>query len=70
MRKILLIFFQSLKMQLLQGYILSLKLQENINFKALNNAIDLVHVGRINKGKGQFEVIKACEILKKTNLLE
>ncbi len=42
----------------------ALKLQENVNFKALSNTIDLVHVGRINKGKGQFEVIKACEILK------
>ena len=46
----------------------SLKLQENVNFKALNNTIDLVHVGRINKGKGQFEVIKACEILKENNV--
>ncbi len=43
-------------------------MQENINFKALNNTIDLVHVGRINKGKGQFEAIKACEILKENNV--
>ncbi|MFY4819260.1 glycosyltransferase, partial [Aliarcobacter butzleri] len=29
---------------------------------------DLVHVGRVHKGKGQFEAIKACEILKNNNI--
>lgn len=46
----------------------SLKLEENIDFKPLNNHIDLVHVGRVHKGKGQFEAIKACEILKENNI--
>ena len=46
----------------------SLKLEENINFKPLNNHVDLVHVGRVHKGKGQFEAIKACEILKENNI--
>lgn len=45
----------------------SLKLEENIDFKPLNNHVDLVHVGRVHKGKGQFEAIKACEILKNNN---
>lgn len=46
----------------------SLKLEENIDFKPLNNHIDLVHVGRVHKGKGQFEAIKACEILEENNI--
>ncbi|RZV15740.1 glycosyltransferase [Aliarcobacter butzleri] len=46
----------------------SLKLEENIDFKPLNNHVDLVHVGRVHKGKGQFEAIKACEILKENNI--
>ncbi|MFY4743814.1 glycosyltransferase [Aliarcobacter butzleri] len=46
----------------------SLKLEENIEFKPLNNHIDLIHVGRVHKGKGQFEAIKACEILKENNI--
>lgn len=41
----------------------SLKLEENINFKSYNATVDLIHVGRINPGKGQFEAVKACEIL-------
>lgn len=45
----------------------SLKLEENIDFKPLNNHVDLVHVGRVHKGKGQLEAIKACEILKNNN---
>jgi len=46
----------------------SLKLEEDIDFKPLNNHIDLVHIGRINKGKGQLEAIKACEILKEKDI--
>ena len=46
----------------------SLKLEKNIDFKPLNNHVDLVHVGRVHKGKGQFEAIKACEILKENNI--
>ncbi|MFY4808631.1 glycosyltransferase [Aliarcobacter butzleri] len=46
----------------------SLKLEENIDFKPLNNHVDLVHVGRVHKGKGQFEAIKACEILEENNI--
>ncbi|WP_323590134.1 glycosyltransferase [Aliarcobacter butzleri] len=46
----------------------SLKLEENIDFKPLNKHVDLVHVGRVHKGKGQFEAIKACEILKENNI--
>lgn len=41
----------------------SLKLEKNILFKEFNNKIDLVHVGRVHPGKGQFEAIKACKIL-------
>lgn len=46
----------------------SLKLEENVSFKPLNNQINLVHVGRVHKGKGQFEAIKACEVLKENNI--
>ncbi|WP_066165942.1 glycosyltransferase [Aliarcobacter cryaerophilus] len=46
----------------------SLKLEKNINFKPFNNYVDLIHVGRINKGKGQLEAIKACEVLKENNI--
>ncbi|WP_207796855.1 glycosyltransferase [Aliarcobacter cryaerophilus] len=46
----------------------SLKLEENIDFKQTNGHIDLIHVGRINKGKGQFEAIKVCEVLKEKNI--
>ena len=46
----------------------SLKLEENIDFKPINGHLDLIHIGRINKGKGQFEAIKACEILKDNNI--
>lgn len=41
----------------------SLRLEKNISFKEFNNKIDLVHVGRVHPGKGQFEAIKACDIL-------
>lgn len=46
----------------------SLKLQEEVSFKEINKTIDLVHVGRIHPGKGQFEAIKACEVLHKNNI--
>ena len=43
----------------------SLRFEENINFKISSDIINLVHVGRVHKGKGQFEAIQACEILYK-----
>ncbi|PHO09814.1 hypothetical protein CPG37_07320 [Malaciobacter canalis] len=45
----------------------SLKLEKDILFKEFNGKINLVHVGRIHPGKGQFEAIKACDILYKNN---
>jgi len=46
----------------------SLKLEENISYKKYSNIIELIHVGRVHPGKGQFEAIKACEILQKHNI--
>ncbi len=43
----------------------SLKMDKTISFKEFNNKIDLIHVGRVHPGKGQFEAIKACDILHK-----
>lgn len=45
----------------------SLRLEKDILFKEFNGKINLVHVGRIHPGKGQFEAIKACDILYKNN---
>ncbi len=45
----------------------SLKLDKEVNFKPLNETINLIHVGRVHPGKGQFEAIKACDILYKNN---
>ena len=41
----------------------SLKLDNNVTYKKYDGIIQLVQVGRIHPGKGQFEAIKACEIL-------
>lgn len=43
----------------------SLKLDENVSYKKDDGMIQLVQVGRIHPGKGQFEAIKACEVLYK-----
>jgi glycosyltransferase involved in cell wall biosynthesis len=41
----------------------SLKLEENVVYKEFDGVIDLIHVGRVHPGKGQFETIRACEVL-------
>ena len=46
----------------------SLRFEENINFKTSNDIINLVHVGRVHKGKGQLEAVQACEILYKNKI--
>lgn len=46
----------------------SLKLEENVSFKPINNHINLLHIGRIHKEKGQFEAIKACKVLEENNI--
>ena len=46
----------------------SLKLDTNIQVKDLNDTIDIVLVGRIHPFKGQFEAIKACEVLYNNNI--
>lgn len=46
----------------------SVRLEENIDYKVYNGCIDLVHVGRITKGKGQLEAIQACAILKENDI--
>ncbi len=45
----------------------SLKLEKDIEFKPINKIINLVHVGRINPGKGQKKVIEACAVLFENN---
>lgn len=46
----------------------SLKLQEEVDFKAYTKHLDLIHVGRVHPGKGQFEAIKACEVLAQNSI--
>jgi len=46
----------------------SLKLDANVSYKEYNETIQLIHVGRIHPGKGQFHAIKACEVLHKNNI--
>lgn len=46
----------------------SLKLEKDISYNKYAGVINLIHVGRIHPGKGQFEAIKACEILDKNNI--
>ncbi len=41
----------------------SLRLEKDVEFKALNNKIDLVHVGRVHPGKGQKDALEACKVL-------
>ena len=45
----------------------SLKLEQNIKIKPLNEIIDLVHVGRIHPGKGQKSALEACQVLYENN---
>ena len=46
----------------------SLKLDEDVSYKKDDGIIQLIQVGRIHPGKGQFEAIKACEVLYKNNI--
>jgi glycosyltransferase involved in cell wall biosynthesis len=46
----------------------SVQLDEKINYKNYDDCLDLIHVGRITKGKGQLEAVKACSILKENNI--
>ncbi len=43
----------------------SLRLDKNVSYKKFDGKINLVHVGRVHPGKGQFDAIKACDILYK-----
>lgn len=46
----------------------SVTLDKDISYKDYNKKIELIHVGRITKGKGQLEAIQACCILKEQNI--
>lgn len=46
----------------------SLKLDTKITAKKLSATIDIVLVGRVHPFKGQFEAIKACEVLYNNNI--
>lgn len=52
----------------LQRIYASLKLPSTVHPKPINGTIDIVQTGRIHPGKGQFDAIKACQILHDHNI--
>lgn len=41
----------------------SVNIKKEIEYKKIDNKIDIIHLGRITKGKGQLEALKACKVL-------